>query len=152
VIVIRDASVMLVISEDTQQFVREHRIARLATVGSERQPAVVPICYAFDGQRIYTPIDEKAKSVDDRSLRRVRNVESNPRVALVIDDYSEDWSKLAYVLISGIAEIVDPTDIEHARAVELLRSKYPQYRTMAIEQRILIKITPTKIKRWGVGS
>ncbi|HTF38712.1 MAG TPA: TIGR03668 family PPOX class F420-dependent oxidoreductase, partial [Blastocatellia bacterium] len=56
-----------------------------------------------------------------------------------------------YVLISGTAEIISPSDdaSEHARAVELLREKYSQYRVMAIDERPIIKITPTRIKRWA---
>jgi len=99
---------------------------------------------------LYTPIDEKPKSVGPSSLKRVRNIRANPNIALVIDDYSEDWSKLAYVLISGNAEILSPGNdaLEQSRAVELLREKYAQYRAMAIDKRPMIRITPVRIKRW----
>jgi coenzyme F420-0:L-glutamate ligase / coenzyme F420-1:gamma-L-glutamate ligase len=139
------------IDDDTQAFISGHRVARLATAGGELQPAVIPICYAFNGERIYSPIDEKPKSVAASSLKRVRNIESNPHVALVIDDYSEDWSRLAYVLIIGTAEIILPGNAaaEHARAVELLREKYAQYRSMKIDERPMIKISPIRVKRWG---
>lgn len=142
------------INETTKAFIGEHRVARLATADLDAQPAIIPICYGFDGDNIYTPIDEKPKSVEAGSLKRVRNIKSNPRVALVIDEYSEDWSKLVYVLIIGVAEIISPGEdaAEHRRAVELLREKYPQYRSMAIDERPMIKITPTRIKRWPPGS
>jgi PPOX class probable F420-dependent enzyme len=138
------------IDQGTLEFIRGHRVARLATASVARQPAVIPICYVIDGGRLYTPIDEKPKSVDPSSLKRVRNICANPNIALVIDDYSEDWSKLAYVLISGNAEILSPGNdaLEHSRAVELLREKYSQYRAMAIDKRPIIKITPVRIKRW----
>lgn len=140
-------------SENTIEFIREHRVARLATVGIDGQPAVIPICYAFNGELMYSPIDEKPKGVDADALKRVRNIQNNPHVALVIDDYSDDWSKLIYVLVSGTAEIVLPGagDREHARAVELLREKYPQYRSMKIDERPIIRITPTRIKRWAAA-
>lgn len=142
------------IDESTEKFIREHRVARLATADRDGQPVVVPICYVFAGDHIYTPIDEKPKSVKASSLKRVRNIQSNPRVALVIDEYSEDWSKLVYVLIIGVAGVISPGEdvAEHRRAVELLREKYPQYRSMAIDERPMIKITPTRIKRWTPGS
>ena len=138
------------ISESEREFIDSHRVARLATAGADLQPSVIPFCYVFDGQYIYSPIDDKPKSVADSSLRRLRNIQRNPRVALVIDDYSEDWSKLAYVLITGTAEIVSPDNDneEHARAVHLLREKYPQYHPMKIDERPMIKITPVRIKRW----
>lgn len=139
------------IDQDTLAFIRSHRVARLATTSVDRHPAVVPICYAFDGERIYTPIDEKPKSVDADSLKRVRNIRASPNVAIVVDEYSEDWNKLIYVLISGPAEIISAADdaSEHARAVELLREKYPQYRSMKLEERPIIRITPARIKRWA---
>ena len=137
--------------ESTQQFIREHRVARLATSDAGGQPAVIPICYAFDGECLYVALDEKPKSVPDHELKRVRNIRANPRVAVVVDHYSEDWSELVYVLISGTAEIISPSenDNEHRRAVEMLREKYPQYRSMKLGERPIIKITPTRIKRWG---
>jgi len=139
------------IDQSTLDFIRGHRVSRLATASVEGQPAVVPICYVFDGERIYTPIDEKPKSVGAGSLKRVRNIRVNPNVALVIDDYSEDWKELVYVLITGTAEIIAPGDdvSDHARAVELLREKYPQYRSMKLEERPIIRITPARIKRWA---
>ena len=139
------------IDQDTLEFIRGHRVARLATSSVDGQPVVVPVCYVFDGEHIYTPIDEKPKSVDAGLLKRVRNIKANPSVALVVDDYSEDWGKLVYVLISGTAEIISPSDdaFEHAGAVELLREKYSQYRVMAIDERPIIKITPTRIKPWA---
>jgi PPOX class probable F420-dependent enzyme len=122
----------------------------MATVDAEARPMVVPICYAFDGNYFYTPIDEKPKSVAASDLKRVRNIKANSRVALVIDHYSEEWRELAYVLVSGEAEIIEPAagDSEHARAVTRLREKYRQYRSMAIDQRPIIKITPRRIKCW----
>jgi len=139
------------IDQVTIEFIRGHRVARLATSSVDGQPVVVPVCYIFDGESIYTPIDEKPKRVDAGLLKRVRNIKANPSVALVVDDYSEDWGKLVYVLIRGTAEIISPSEdaSEHARAVELLRGKYSQYRAMAIDERPIIKITPTRIKRWA---
>src|SRR5438309_11868739 len=141
----------MTLDESTREFIREHRVARLATAGADRRPSVIPICYVFDGRHIYTPIDEKPKSVEASSLKRVLNIKTNPHVALVIDDYSEDWSKLTYVLITGTAEIISPggSASEHSRAVDALREKYPQYRSMAIHERPMIKISPTRFKRWG---
>jgi PPOX class probable F420-dependent enzyme len=142
----------LEIDQRVQEYIRIHRVARLATVGSDQQPAAVPICYAFDGECFYTPIDEKPKKVDANALKRVRNIRANSRVAMVIDDYVEDWSKLGYVLVSGAAEIVEPGNDEHARATELLREKYQQYRSMAIDCRPIIRIKPVRVKIWFGGT
>ena len=139
------------IDDATRDFIHDRRVARLATADGGARPSVIPICYVFEDECFYSPIDEKPKSVDARRLKRVRNIEENPRVALVIDDYSEDWGRLAYVMITGAAEIITPVSetAKHARAVEALREKYPQYRLMAIHERPMIKITPSQIKRWS---
>jgi len=137
-------------------FIRSHRVARFATAGADGQTAVVPICYAMDGEIIYTPVDEKPKRVAPAELKRVRNIRANPKVSLVIDDYSEDWSKLGFVLITGLAEIISPHESkgerenagEHARAVALLREKYEQYRLMAIDKRLIIRIAIRSVKHW----
>ena len=97
---------------------------------------------------VYTPIDEKPKRVGADRLLRVRNVRENPQVALVVDDYDEDWSKLAFVIVRGRAEIVDRGG-ERSGALTLLREKYPQYRAMALEERPLLVIEPESVAAWG---
>jgi len=138
----------LAIEQKIAQFIRDHRVARLATADGDGRPAVIPICYVFDGEHFYSPIDEKPKQVAPRQLKRVRNIETNPHIALVIDDYADDWSKLVYVLVTGLAMIIQPGTDEHERAVRLLRDKYWQYGAMAIDERMVVKITPTRIKHW----
>jgi PPOX class probable F420-dependent enzyme len=138
----------LEIDETTRELIRNHRVARLATAGADCRPAVVPICYAVDGDVIYSPVDEKPKRVAPAELKRVRNIRANPNVSLVVDDYSEDWSKLCYVMIAGRAEVISPGESEHARAVALLREKYEQYRSMAIDERLIVKIEMKSVKHW----
>ena len=138
----------IVMTEPQRRFLEARRVARLATAGADGRPHVIPICYAFDGESLFSPIDEKPKRVEPARLRRVRNIGENPQVALVVDDYSEDWTRLAYLLLRGTAEIVSGGPI-HARAVQLLRDKYDQYRTMALEEKPVLKIMPSSIAAWG---
>ena len=98
------------------------RVARLATVGADGRPHVVPICFALDGDTLYTAVDGKPKST--RRLRRLANIEANPRVEVVIDHWDEDWTRLWWVRLAGQARIVE----HDVRGLELLRAKYPQYR------------------------
>lgn len=98
------------------------RVARLASVGADGRPHVVPICFALDGDTLYSAVDEKPKST--RRLRRVENIEANPRVEIVVDHWDEDWSRLWWVRLSGQARVVE----YDARALELLQAKYSQYR------------------------
>lgn len=130
------------------EFVRRHRVGRLATADAGGSPYAVPICYAFDGRRLYTAIDLKPKRAGGRALKRVRNILENPQVALVIDDYSEDWSELAYVMIRGSADIIDSEE-DRSRVETLLRRKYPQYAAMLEPGCDIIRITPERVISWG---
>lgn len=137
------------LTEYEAAFVNAQRVARLATAGADGNPHVIPVCYAFDGERFYTPLDEKPKRVAGSKLRRVRNIQARPEVALVIDRYDDDWSRLGYVLVQGRAELLAPEDAAHAHALELLRERYSQYRTMALEKSAVIVITPDQVTSWG---
>jgi PPOX class probable F420-dependent enzyme len=99
----------------------EASVARLATVGAGGRPHLVPICFVIEGDTLYTAVDEKPKRT--RRLKRLANIEANPRVEVLIDHYEDDWSRLWWVRLRGIARIV-----EDPHAVELLAAKYPQYR------------------------
>ncbi len=134
-----------------EDLLRRARVARLATADRRGRPHVIPVCFAFDGRVLYSAIDEKPKRVLPRALRRVRNIETNPHVALVVDEYAEDWRRLRYVLVRGTADVIAPGGPGHAAAVALLRRKYPQYRTMRLEDRPVIRITPGRIVRWAAG-
>jgi len=137
------------LSEAEATFVRSQRVARLATADADGNPHVIPVCYAFDGTRFFTPLDEKPKRVAESRLRRVRNIEARSEVALVIDQYDDDWSRLGYVLVQGRAELLQPENTMHVQALVLLRERYIQYRTMALEKYPVIVITPERVTSWG---
>jgi PPOX class probable F420-dependent enzyme len=128
--------------------IRSARIAHLATADSRSQPHVIPICFVYDGKNFYSPIDEKPKRAAPQKLKRLRNIAANPQVAIVIDHYDEDWNKLAYVLVVGQARVT-VHGVNHRNAVKLLRKKYLQYRTMAIDRRPLIVIRPKSVTSWA---
>ena len=131
-----------------REFIDTHRVARLATADAGGAPHVVPICYVYDGECIYSALDLKPKRVPHHRLKRVRNVLANPRAALVIDDYSEDWERLAYVIVQGRAEVVHDEE-ESRRAEGLLRDKYPQYGELLEEGCTVLRVVPDRIASWG---
>jgi len=140
----------LEISAPVQHFIRSHLVARLATADRHGQPHVIPFCYAFDGACFYFVVDEKPKRPTVKLLKRVRNILENPQVALVIDDYTDDWIQLAYVLVTARATLVEQEE-EYHRALGLLRERYPQYRLMNLifPRNAMIRIVPTKVYAWG---
>src|SRR5690349_18998500 len=137
------------LSEAESAFVQRQRVARLATADKHGSPHLIPVCYAFDGTYSNTPLDEKPKRVAGTRLRRVRNIEARHEASLLIDQYDDDWSRLGYVLVHGRADLLQPEDEAHRHAVALLRERYAQYRTMALEQYPVIVITPDSVTSWG---
>lgn len=138
------------ISESVRRFIGSHAVARLATADAHGQPHVIPFCYAFDGEHFYFVVDEKPKKQTGRPLKRIRNIQENPQVSLVIDDYTDDWSQLAYVLVLGAAQVVEK-ETEYETALALLRQRYPQYRAMRLlfPDNAMVRITPQKMVAWG---
>lgn len=129
------------------EFLATARVGRLATVGADGRPLVVPVCYVFDGVLLYTAVDAKPKRT--RDLRRLRNIAENPRVSLVVDEWDEDWARLRYVIVEGRGDVL--TDgAEFSRAIDLLVAKYPQYRTLGLsrESGAVIRVAPDRMLPW----
>ena len=139
------------ISARVQKRLKQARVARFATLSAEGQPHLVPICFVYDGKVFYTAIDRKPKSVSPERLARVQNIRAMPRVALLIDEYDEDWTRLWYVLIRGKAKLLPKSaEEERARAIRKLRTKYPQYaQGMLADDAPVIRITPERVTSWG---
>ncbi len=130
-------------------FVERNRVGRLATVDETGRPHAVPICYALVDDFLVSPIDAKPKRVAASELARVRNIEANPRVAVLVDRYVEDWSRLAWVRIDGAASVIDLTAANHADAVGALREKYAQYEHHPLAERPVIAIEIQRATSWG---
>jgi len=130
---------------------KEARVARLATLDARLRPHVVPVCFAYDGKVFYTAIDQKPKRVPRERLTRLRNILAVPQVALLIDQYDEDWTQLWYILIRGKAKRLPMRGHkERAWALLKLRAKYPQYaRKMLPNDAPIIRITPDRTAFWG---
>jgi PPOX class probable F420-dependent enzyme len=134
-------------STRTHALVQTQRIARLATVDAAGHPLVLPICYVLVGENLYSPTDAKPKRVPVQRLKRLRNILDNPHVSLVIDEYSEDWTQLVYVILHGTAEVLHHGP-EFEAAIANLREKYPQYRTMPIQDNPMIAVRLTRVVGW----
>jgi len=99
-------------------------VARLATVGADGAPHLVPVCFAVVGDIVYSAVDDKPKRTTD--LARLVNIAAEPRVALLADHYDGDWTRLWWVRADGHARIVASAD-ERALALEALAAAYTQY-------------------------
>jgi PPOX class probable F420-dependent enzyme len=127
------------------------RVARLATVSADGQPHLVPVTFAAatgpdgDGDTIYIAIDHKPKTT--QRLKRLANIEANPRVCLLADHYSDDWTHLWWSRADGQATILPPGPAT-AAPVALLAARYPQYQETQPDGPV-IAITVTAWSGWS---
>lgn len=115
------------------------RVARFATVGAGGRPHLVPLCFALDGESLVWAVDAKRKSTF--ALRRLQNLATNPAVSVLVDHYDDDWTRLWWVRLDGLARVVDEP-AARAAVVRALQAKYEQYRRGAPEgPAVVVEIT-----------
>ncbi len=93
-------------------------------------------------------LDAKPKRVPVRSLRRVRNLTANSNVQLLFDRWNEDWTRLAYVQVRGVARVIEAGE-EQSKAVAMLRERYPQYVGMEVDDAPVIAVAIEGVVAWG---
>jgi PPOX class probable F420-dependent enzyme len=147
------------IGAEATRAIADARRGVLVTTGSDGLPRPVPFCYVVSSEPgeqmvLHSAIDDKPKSVSDPlALARVRDIQHRPDVAVLVDRWDEDWSRLGWVRLIGRAAVLLPTDHataeERAAAAERLRAKYPQYASRALESRPMLRIVVTRAVSWG---
>ena len=121
------------------------RSLRMATVGADGAPHIVPIVFALSGDTVVSMVDAKPKSTP--ALRRLETIAHEPRVALLADHYDDDWSLLWWVRADAVAIVTDdPAAMAAAR--DLLTARYPQYRDDS-PPGPLISLTITRLTGWS---
>jgi PPOX class probable F420-dependent enzyme len=132
-----------------EELLAQARRAVLATIAPDGLPRLVPIAFAYSDSVIYTALDEKPKTVaDPHDLARVRDIAARPEVSVLVDQWDEDWTKLAWLRLIGRASILESGVGEHAIAVALLRERYPQYASHRLEDRPIIRIAIERSVSW----
>ena len=143
----------MILSGAERQFVAEARTGTLASIDPRGRPRLVPICFVVvdedEATVVYTPLDDKPKrSSDPLRLARVRDIAARPAVELLVDRWSEDWSRLGWLRLSGEATLVDAGDV-HPEVIAGLRAKYPQYNGHRLEARPALRLEVQRTTTWG---
>ena len=129
------------------------RIGHLTTASSNLQPYVTPVVFIVQQNNIIVPLDDKPKTITVKDLKRVKNIEENPKVSFLVDHYEEDWTNLWFVMIIGCATLVEMSERTEKLRKEFrnLRTKflkkYSQYTKLSIGS-IYIKIKIDKTIYW----
>jgi nitroimidazol reductase NimA-like FMN-containing flavoprotein (pyridoxamine 5'-phosphate oxidase superfamily) len=136
---------MVQISEKHARFLRYMRVARLATFDGERIH-IVPICPVYDGDVFYMGTHART--------RKVRNLRRDSRATLLVDQYSEDWTRHAAVMMDGTVEVIED-GAAFAKGKALLEAKYPQYpQLFPIKEgeTVILRFSPARAVTWDYAA
>jgi PPOX class probable F420-dependent enzyme len=131
-----------------RSLLEEARVARLGLLDERGAPRVLPISFAIAAGALWTAVDSKPKRHPDREPARIGYVRSRSAVALTVDRYEDDWSRLAWAQVLGRALVVEAADAGPAMAA--LAAKYEQYREHA-PPGPLIRVDATRLLCWRAG-
>lgn len=113
-------------------YMQSQRLARIATVGADGQPHVVPVSFRYNPATDTVDIGGH----DFSKRKKWRDVQQNPRVAVIMDDIASirPWS-VRGIEIRGMAEII----VLGAEAI--VPGFDPE----------MFRITPKRIVSWGIN-
>ena len=116
-------------------------VARMSTVRPDGGPHVVPIVFALVGDTVFSAVDAKPKRSTE--LQRLVNVRAEPRCALLVDRYDDDWHVLWWVRADGHGEVLDAPPAGHP-GIQALVQRFPQYRDQPPSGPLLV----VTVQRW----
>jgi pyridoxamine 5'-phosphate oxidase family protein len=130
---------MSVFSKDEIVYLNQNRLGRLATVGSDGVPHVVPIGYHFDPATDTIQIGSR----EDASLtKKFRDVSKHPEVAFLVDDMASfDPPTPRGIEVRGRAEAL----LQGGEELGLAIWGFPF-------EAAWIRITPRRIISWGIDT
>ena len=131
---------------DLRRRVDAARVARLATLRPDGTPRLVPVTFALVDDRPCFAVDD-VKPKRDARLARLADIARDPRVALLVDHYDDDWSTLWWVRVDGRAS-VHTIGSTYEHALDALAAKYPPYRTRRPAGPV-VAITPARWTGWS---
>ena len=138
---------------DILKLIRPAKVAHLATADSNLQPYITPVVFVILKDKIFVPLDYKPKTVPIKELKRVQNIQKNPKVAFQVDNYEDDWHKLWFIMLMGYAELVEQKeggkdqDKYICKVRDLLIEKYTQYSKLEIGK-VFVGISALKGFYW----
>ena len=115
-------------SEEIAYMTGERRLARLATVGADGMPHVVPLGWTYNAE--LDTIDVGGS--DMAATKKFRDVKQSGRAAIVIDDVVPPWSPRG-IEVRGRAEALEDGRVGNNEPASLIR------------------IHPDHVRSWGLS-
>ena len=115
-------------SEAERAYLAKGRLGRLATIGADGVPHVVPLGWSYNAELDTIDIGGRVLT----HTQKFRNVARNPNVALVIDDVVPPWQPRC-VLIRGRGEALESAVGPEGQALGPT-----------------IRVTPHEVISWGM--
>jgi nitroimidazol reductase NimA-like FMN-containing flavoprotein (pyridoxamine 5'-phosphate oxidase superfamily) len=129
------------IPDAVKEFVRAAPVCRIATARANGQPHAIPVCPAYDGEAtLYVDLTRNGASA--------KALQENPRVAVLIDEYYDDWSKLKAVILHCTAEEIEGDELEGAWG--LFHEKFPQGAAIGWSARLTTALRIYAWTEWGI--
>ena len=143
-----DRDVPALADDEARRRLAAARRGQLATASPGGVPHVVPITFAAVDGTLYSAVDSKPKR--STRLRRLANIEANPAVSVLVDEWDEDWDRLWWVRADGAARLLGPgaPSAEHDGATRALRAKYAQYATHALDG-VVVAVDIGRVTGWA---
>ena len=109
-------------------------LARLATVGPDGQPHVVPVTFTFNADEDTIDVG----GVEFGNTKKWRDAQSNPRVTLLLDDVLPNPRRARALEVRGMAEA-------HETGGSTIHPRFPNFAEP------FLRIRPTRIVSWGLA-
>ena len=112
-------------------YLRGARLARIATVGPEGQPHMIPVTFHYNGDEDTIDVG----GVDFGNGKKWRDAQRNPRIAFLLDESGGGTARA--IEVRGVAEL-------HENGGESINPKFPNFAPQ------FFRIRPSRIVSWGV--
>ena len=126
------------------EFLKNQKVLRLATVGKNKTPHIVPVWYRYDGKKFHIGTNSKTQ--------KARNVKKNRRVSCCVD-VGIDAPNIYGVLVQGNAEII--SDIPKVRIIakKILSRYFKTLESKSAKELLddtdcIIEVVPEKFTVW----
>ena len=116
------------------EYLTSQGLARLATVGPDGQPHVVPVTFIFNAEEDAIDVG----GVDFGATKKWRDARQNPRVTFLLDDVRPDPRRARAIEVRGRAEAL-------ASGGGSINPRFPNF----AEE--FLRIRPTRILSWGLA-